>query len=184
MCGSRGLLPALILALCLPAAAQDLPRLQGTVTRVLDGDTIDVELASGSVNVRLYGIDAPEKNQPGGAEAKLTLAKLVDGKTVLLEPFKQDRYDRMLATVYIGERNINLEMVTLGYAWAYRQYMKRSNSILCAMEFAARKSHLGLWSRPKSEWVAPWEWRHRAKLKTLTDYSKETAGACVAAIGK
>jgi endonuclease YncB( thermonuclease family) len=153
--GLPGLMPALILALCLPAFAQDLPRLQGTVTRVLDGDTIDVELASGPIRVRLNGIDAPEKNQPMGAEATLTLSKLVNSKTVLLEPFEQDKYDRMIATVYLGDRNINVEMVTLGYAWAYRRYMKSANRELCSLEFAARKAHLGIWSRPTSDWIAP-----------------------------
>jgi endonuclease YncB( thermonuclease family) len=36
----------------------------GKVTRVVDGDTIEVKLASGDITVRLHGIDTPERGQP------------------------------------------------------------------------------------------------------------------------
>ena len=181
---SQSLAP-LVLALCLPVLAQDTPRLQGTVIRVIDGNTIEVELKNGPIRVQLSGIDAPESDQPVGTEATLTLAKLIDGKVVLLEVSEQkDSYDRMIAEVHLGDRNINLEMVALGYAWADRPNMKRSTSELCSLEFAARKAHIGLWSRPVSDWIAPWEWRKLEKRSHPSDYSHETAGACAAAIGK
>lgn len=179
-----GVALALILALGLPAFSQGLPRLAGKVTRVLDGDTIEVELANGPIRVGLYGIDAPEKDQPVGKAATETLSHLVEGQTVLLEPFEQERYERMIATVYRDDLDVNAEMVRLGYAWAYRKYMKRANVNLCSLEYAARKAHLGIWSRPESDWLAPWEWRHLKMRVNPTNYSHETAGACASVIGK
>src|SRR4051794_31732147 len=58
----------------------------GTVSRVVDGDTLVVQLSTGPIKVRLYGIDAPEHNQPGGFESAVTLRSLVAGKQVSLEP--------------------------------------------------------------------------------------------------
>jgi micrococcal nuclease len=160
------------------------PVLTGKVSRVIDGDTVDVVLASGLIRVRLQGIDAPERNQPGGRAAQRWLQKRLQGRVVYLEPVSQDRYDRMVAVVFDGEVDINQELVTAGYAWAYRRYMKRSNAELCSLEFAARKARIGLWSRSQSDWIAPWEWRHLKTRADPTDYSRETAGSCAAAIGK
>jgi endonuclease YncB( thermonuclease family) len=58
------------------ATAAD-PVLSGTVVRVIDGDTIDVRLASGQIRGRLNGIDTPERGQPWGKEATGELSKLV-----------------------------------------------------------------------------------------------------------
>ena len=73
------LLCAALLALPAASLAQDNPVLVGTVFKVTDGDTIKVQLSSGPINVRFDSIDAPESNQPHGAQAKAALAKLLDG---------------------------------------------------------------------------------------------------------
>ncbi len=127
----------LILALVLlklvpaiPARAQDpLPVLVGTVTKIVDGDTIDVQLSSGPIRVRLHGVDTPERGQPWGKESTAALTALVMGKEVDIEPFSQDRYERMIGIVFLGDLNVNLELVKRGHAWAYRQYM-RTNLVL------------------------------------------------------
>lgn len=175
---------SLAVALCLPAQAQDLPTLPGTVTRVLDADTADIQLASGPIRVRFNGIDAPEKNQPMGQEATAALIKMIGGKQVQVEPFQQDKYDRMVGNVFVGDLNVNEELVRQGYAWAYRKYMKRENSRLCDFEDAARQAHRGVWSLPQSDWIAPWDWRHLKTRANPTDYSHETAALCRAAVGK
>lgn len=174
----------LTLALCRLTSAQDLPILPGKVTRVLDGDTADVQLSSGPIRVRFNGIDSPEKNQPIGLEATAFLTKMIDGKSVRLEPYRQDRYDRIIANVLLGNLNVNEEMVREGYAWAYRKYMKRENPKLCTLEDAARRERRGLWVRPSGEWIAPWEWRRLKTRRNPTNYSHETAAECVAAIGR
>lgn len=182
--GSRGWLTALILALCLSALAQDLSTLPGKVTRVLDGDTADVQLGSGPIRIRLNGIDAPEKNQPFGPEASQALIAMIGDHDVQIEPFKQDKYDRLTANVFLDDCNINAEMVRLGFAWAYRKFMKRGNPALCAIEDEARTARRGLWSQRKKDWIAPWDWRHLQTRANHSDFSKETAADCVAAIGK
>jgi endonuclease YncB( thermonuclease family) len=167
------------------ASAQEaLPVLLGTVTKVVDGDTIDVQLSSGPIRVRLHGVDTPEKGQPWGKESAAALTGLLMGKEVDIEPFSQDRYDRMIGIIYLGDLNVNLELVKRGHAWAYRQYMRKADSALCINEAAARTAKKGLWALPASERVAPWEWRRKKTIKSFTDYSQQPAALCIAAIGK
>ncbi len=167
-----------------PVLAQESPPvLPGTVIKVVDGDTIDVQLSSGSIRVRLHGVDTPERGQPWGKEATGALAALVHGKEVDIEPFSQDRYDRMIGIVYRGDLNVNLELVKRGHAWAYRQYMRKEDSGLCIAEAAARTAKKGLWAS-KEQPVAPWEWRRKKTRLVPTDYSRESAADCIAAIGR
>jgi micrococcal nuclease len=156
------------------------PTLSGTVLRVIDGDTIEVQLRSGPVRVRLHSIDTPEKDQPWGAEARAAIAGRVAGKRVDLEPVTQDRYDRLVALVFLDGENINAWMVRQGDAWAYRDYLE--DPTYCEWEAVARASRLGLWSLPAGSRVAPWEWRAagRGSTAAFTDYSSETAARCVA----
>jgi endonuclease YncB( thermonuclease family) len=163
------------------AGAQQ-PVLSGTVTRVIDGDTIEVQLSSGPIRVRMHSIDTPEKDQPWGPEAQVALAARVNGKRVDLEPVTQDHYDRLVAVVFLGSENINAWMVQQGDAWAYRDYLEDPS--YCAWEAVARASKLGLWSLPPGSRVAPWEWRAAGRGNTagFTDYSSETAAGCVAAM--
>ncbi len=158
------------------------PSLSGTVTRVIDGDTLDVQLGSGPIRVRLNSIDTPEKDQPWGSEARAALAGRVNGKRVELEPVTQDHYDRLVAVVFLDGENINAWMVQQGDAWAYRTYLEDPS--YCAWEAVARASGLGLWSLPPSSRVAPWEWRAagRGSNAGFTDYSSETAAGCVDAM--
>ena len=168
-----------------PALAEDsLPVLVGTVTKIIDGDTIDVQLSSGPIRVRLHGIDTPERGQPWAKEATAALKSLVSGKQVEIEPFSQDRYERMIGIVFRNELNVNLELVKNGHAWAYRRYMRKADSALCINEAAARTAKRGLWALPFGQRVAPWEWRQKKSRSTFTDYSRETVSLCIAAIGK
>jgi endonuclease YncB( thermonuclease family) len=139
--------------------ADDIPRLVGTVTRIVDGDTIDVKLSSGPIRVRLHGIDAPEKGQPWGDEASAALTGLILHRKVEIEPFKQDRYDRLIGRVYLRNTDINGELVKLGHAWAYRRYMTKADAHYCAFEQAARKAGRGLWAAHSGDRIEPWAWR-------------------------
>jgi micrococcal nuclease len=165
-----------------PAAGAQQPVLSGTVTRVIDGDTIQVQLSSGPIRVRLNSIDTPEKDQPWGPEAHAALAGRVEGKRVDLEPVTQDHYDRLVAVVFLDSENINAWMVQQGDAWAYRDYLEDPS--YCAWEAVARAARLGLWSLPPGSRVAPWEWRAagRGSTTVFTDYSYETAAGCIAAM--
>jgi endonuclease YncB( thermonuclease family) len=164
-------------------AEPDSPRLAGTVVGVVDGDTVDVRLASGMIRLRLHAIDAPESGQPHGKAAKMALSGLVFGKAVEVEPFEQDRYDRLVARIWRGDDDINAAMLKGGHAWTYRRYA--SEAAYCAYESAARDLGRGLWRLPPDQRAAPWEWRQRkSRGGVFTDYSKETVASCVAALGR
>ena len=121
-------------ARCAFAADATNPVLVGVVTKVVDADTIDVRLSSGSLRVRLYGIDAPERSQPWGSEATAFLSGKILHQTVELEPFQQDRYERMIAIVHKGDVNVNTELMRLGGQGAASQCSRASPSsgAICA----------------------------------------------------
>lgn len=178
------LLCAACLTFSASAIAQDNPVLVGTVFKVTDGDTIKVQLTSGPINVRFDSIDAPESNQPHGAQAKAALAKLLDGKQVQLDVVTQDRYERVVAVVYVGDLNVNEQMVKDGHAWAYREYLK--NRDYCRWEDQARQQKRGLWALKTTDWIYPSDWRRwrRKTIEEVQDYSGETAQRCLSAIGR
>jgi endonuclease YncB( thermonuclease family) len=167
---------------CTAEEREQVPVLVGNVIKIVDGDTIDVQLSTGPIRVRLHGVDTPERGQPWGKESTAALTALVMGKDVDIEPFSQDRYERMIGIVFLGDLNVNLELVKRGHAWAYRQYMRREDSALCINEAAARTAKKGLWAS-KERPVAPWEWRRKKTRAAPTDYSRETTADCIAAIG-
>lgn len=179
-----GVLVLATAALALPArSAATRTVLPGIVVGVVDGDTADVRLASGMIRIRFHAIDAPESGQPHGKAAKTALSDLIYGKAVDVEPFEQDRYDRLVARVWLGEVDVNAQMVKSGHAWTYRRYA--DDAAYCAYEQAARDLHRGLWRLPPEQRVAPWEWRRRKSLEgRYTDYSHETVASCVAALGR
>ena len=136
-----------------PCGDGDEPVLVGRVTRVVDGDTIDVALPSDSIRVRLSGADAPEHDQPWGPQATAALESRVLHREVELVPVEQDRYDRMVAHVCVGPEDVGASLITQGDAWAYRRYLE--DPAYCALEGVARAARRGVWSYPPSQWIAP-----------------------------
>lgn len=127
----------------------------GKAVSIHDGDTITVLQDKRQIKVRLYGIDAPELKQPYGKKSKQFLANLIAGKVVEVEENGKDRYKRTIGIVYLGNTDINAQMVANGYAWAYRKFSKR----YAPQESKAKKQGLGLWQ--DKEPIPPWEWRRR-----------------------
>lgn len=163
----------------------DNPVLVGRVTRVLDGDTIEVALSSGPMRVRVGFVDAPEKNQPWGNEARDALTrKLGDSEVELDVVSQQDQYDRLVAVVGLDDENVNAWLVRQGHSWVYREYAKDPN--YCAWEAEARAARRGLWALPAEQRHAPWEFRsaQRGRAGGFTNYSNETVAQCVAAMHK
>jgi micrococcal nuclease len=95
---------------------------------VADGDTITVITANHTkLRIRMVGIDAPETpkgtkfpGQPYGKEAEAYLTQLVEGKRVTVEIYGVDRYKRLLATIFLDGKDINLAMIEAGLAEVYR----------------------------------------------------------------
>ena len=171
------------LLLCTTIHASGEPVLPGVVVGIVDGDTADVRVQSGMIRVRLHALDAPERDQPHGMASKQALSKLVYGKNVHVEPIEQDRYDRLVARLWLGDLDVNAEMIKQGAAWVYRRYA--DDPAYCAHEKSARDLRRGLWSLPHDQRAAPWEWRKRKTLANqFTDYGSESVAACVASLGR
>ena len=125
------------------------------VTRVIDGDTVEVSLNGESQTVRYIGIDTPETKHPSkpiecfGPEASQFNEELVSGKQVLLEEdvTDKDRYGRLLRYVWIeGVGLVNQVLVENGYARVstYPPDVKYE-SLFIAAESSAQADGIGLW---------------------------------------
>ena len=97
------------------------------VSRVTDGDTVTVSDGRVEKTIRLVGIDAPEishkkreASQPYAQAATKYLAGLVLNETVEIKEYGLDRYGRTLGVVFVGGKNVNIEMIKAGYAEVYR----------------------------------------------------------------
>ncbi|SDY37983.1 thermonuclease family protein [Nitrosomonas sp. Nm58] len=146
----------ILLVLSLPLyAAQEY---RGRVVAISDGDTLTIlDSNKRQIKVRLAEIDTPESKQPYGSKAKQELSALAYNKTAIVKSQSTDRYKRVVGRVYVGNVDVNAELVRRGSAWVYRQYAKDKS--LYALENQARKNRVGLWSLPESEKIPPWEWR-------------------------
>lgn len=94
------------------------------VLRVVDGDTIDVEIDLGfdiwhKVRLRLAHIDAYERYNELGKEATDYVRSLIEEKFVEIFTEKTDKYGRYLATVIIDGGNLNNDLINKGYAVPY-----------------------------------------------------------------
>ncbi len=132
-----------------PPEQSDCPRSTGLcverdVTRVIDGDTIDVE---GGLRIRLVLVDAPELSESGGPEARDYLTDLCLGSLALIDEddfqIGDDPYGRVLAVVYCNGTNANAAMLSSGHADTYYQFCSES-------EFGS-KSWTGCSSPPPPE---------------------------------
>ena len=175
----RCLLPIIVLLTLVPfiiQAKEPIRTEEGVVRHVADGDTVNVITNEGTkLKVRLYGIDAPEiqhinkrtgvvskPGQPYGEEVYRALEGKVLRKKVKVRIMGIDRYRRTVAVLYLGDRDINREMVQEGYAWAYKEYLKGPYaSEYIDAENEARSKHLGLWRQANP--LPPWEFRKQPR---------------------
>ncbi len=151
----------------LPArAAPDKPQpgVLGTVTSVVDGDSLWITPASGgkAIEVRLAGIDAPEICQEHGEESKRFLAEKVLKQPVRLQTAGgkggHDAYGRTLGTVYLGHVEVNRMLVEEGQAWSIRTKWDRGPYV--TQERMARALSRGL-HKIGSAAIEPKDFRQR-----------------------
>lgn len=141
---------------------------EATVTRVVDGDTIMVDITGRSegpgagmadvgseYRLRLIGIDTPESVRPGtpiecfGKEASAAAKALLEGAEVTLvkDVEEADQYDRLLRYVYLGGEMANARLVANGYATAYTYPPNvRHADLFVQLQREAREENRGLWS--------------------------------------
>ena len=141
---------------------------RATVTRVVDGDTIEVRITGRSdgpgagaaeigrsYDVRLIGIDTPESVKPNspvecfGKQASTATSALLEGADVVLvkDVEEADQYDRILRYVYLGAEMANARLVVNGYAHAYTYPPNvRHADLFVQLQREARENDRGLWS--------------------------------------
>ena len=128
----------------------------GEVIGVTDGDTVVVlDSEKTQHKIRLQHIDAPERNQAYGTQAKKALSNYVFGKQVTVKWDEKDRYGRTLGNVFADDRWINKQMVVDGYAWHYKQYSKDED--ISKAHSTAHALKKGLWDGDST--IAPWDFR-------------------------
>ncbi len=129
--------------------ADPAPMQAARVIRIVDGDTLHVDLASRDETIRLYGINATEVGQPCSAEATAQLRALAGTQVRLLPDARdRDRYGRLLRYVYTPDgRSIDAEIVAEGLAHAWTSDGALRSAII-ALEGRARAGHIGcLWTQ-------------------------------------
>ena len=102
-------------------------------------------------------IDTPDKRQPYGNKAKQALTDMVFGKHIKAKIETVDRYGHYVADIYIDGKHVNAELIRVGAAWVYKEYVKDKK--LFDIEEQARKDKVGLWGLPEADRMPPWEWR-------------------------
>ena|SRR5215208_4958855 len=132
-----------------------------TVERIVDGDTIRIEPAVDSIDVvRLIGVDTPETKdpdcdvQPYGPEALTFTRDELEGEEVDLEfdEDREDRYDRLLAYVYLDDEMFNETLLEEGYAQVYTvRPNDRYEDRFEEAQDAAQEAELGIWGLSSSE---------------------------------
>jgi micrococcal nuclease len=130
----------------------------GSIDRVIDGDTVDVVLDGEVTRVRFIGIDTPETVDPRkevqcfGAEASQHLADILAGQLVTLEydstQGEVDKYGRALAYVVLADgTNVGEKMLRDGFAYEYTyDDTYELQEVFKNAEQDARDSGSGLWS--------------------------------------
>ncbi len=136
------------------------------VTSVPDGDSLwivrDPNSVDSEIPVRLFGIDAPEKDQDYGPEAQQALWRLVwRTRSLRMEVIDVDHYHRLVVLLYHHSagrrRSINRILIEQGHARWYSRFGGEEFGFASA-EDQARSNRRGLWRNRHQ--VAPWD--HRA----------------------
>jgi endonuclease YncB( thermonuclease family) len=148
---------ALCFALLLVSCQDRRGDFRGRVVNITDGDTISVMHSGKAEEIRLNGIDCPERGQPFGKRAREFTSVLALGKDVTVKVKDQDRYGRTVAHVILPDgKSINHELVKAGYAWWDRNYAPHDQELKW-LEKYARQDRRGLWTDPHA--IPPWEFR-------------------------
>jgi len=121
---------------------------QGTVTRIIDGDNL--ELNNGK-SIRLYDINCPEKGQKFSKEAIDLSTKLTLNNQIRLDyqpNYQTDRWNRLLAYVFINNTFLNEQLVRQGFCevtiYQKRAKLKYQDELLNA-QTQAKQEKIGRW---------------------------------------
>lgn len=105
------------------ARAEDPRALDAKVSKVVDGDTFT--LRGESRRIRVWGLDAPEWDHPGGAAATAVLRGLISGSQLHCDVLDVDRYGRLVAQCFLPDvQDVAAEMIRSGVATEYCRYSR------------------------------------------------------------
>lgn len=139
------------------------PLPEATILKMVDGDSGQARLMSSgkTVNIRLYGIDAPERGQAFSQKAKAFSENLLNGQRVQLDVIETDRFGRQIVNLYLSDGSLaNHRIVAAGFAWWFRSFAP-DNGDLSSLEAHARAAKLGLWQDKAP--LPPWEYRQKKR---------------------
>ena len=146
-----------VLSSCGPEKSDNSADIVGPA-RVVDGDTLVV----GGTRIRIFGIDAPERDQTCrdaagrdfvcGPVSRAAMAAIIDSRPVRCTVLDTDRYGRQVARCRAGETDVAAAMVEQGMAFAYRRYSRD----YVRDENDAQRMARGFWG---GSFDYPWEWR-------------------------
>ena len=105
------------------ARAKDQATIEARVTRVVDGDTFKLQGQTSSI--RIWGLDAPERDMADGPAATAALRQLISGETVRCLIHDIDRYRRFVGQCFLPDgRDIAAEMIATGRSSEHCRYSK------------------------------------------------------------
>lgn len=120
--------------------------------RVLDGDTFE----TAAERIRLFGIDAPERTQRGGAQAADALRRLIGNASPNCAEIDRDRYGRMVAHCSVSGADLSLALLRAGYAAVWCHYVRKLRPNLPdpfqRAELEVRHANRGIWGRKLEPW--------------------------------
>lgn len=161
-----------LLVILLSSAHAATPRtLLAKVERVSDGGSLVAVSENGTkLRFRLLGIDAPEAphgnmpGQPFGEKARDHLIRLIGGRTVRVVTYGRDGHDQLLAVVFLGPTNVNVEMVEQGLAEVHRGAACQAYCRdLRVAELKAKRDQVGMWAQGAG-YESPAAFRRRMQL--------------------
>ncbi len=159
------------------------------VIRVIDGDTIVLKYQDAELKVRLLRINVPDANDYAQKNGRDAMKSLIEGKEVSLkfekegEPGK-DIYGRLLAYVFLGGINVNIEMVRLGWSTYWTKYgTSRFEGAFTRAQDEAMRQKRGIWGQKVEPKVEPKEKTQKDPDEDVTVYitrtgSKYHRGSC------
>ena len=120
---------------------------KGTVIRVFDGGGFTIQNALEQLRVKLFGIDVPERGQPGGVEAVAFLEDLLMGATVIIHTLRTDKYERDVSVVVLPDGELVQEkLLQVGFARVDTEFCDIPRcEAWRAMESQAQMRRDGIW---------------------------------------